>query len=115
MDDSNKNVDESWKEKASQEKEELKNKENFKLPEPDFKFFVTTLGIQASIALGLIGIPSTSKKEVDLNQAKFIIDTLSMLKDKTKGNLNEEETNLIENVVYELKINYASQAQGENK
>ncbi|MCM8792766.1 MAG: DUF1844 domain-containing protein, partial [Candidatus Omnitrophica bacterium] len=42
------------------------------------------------------------QKEEDLAQARFLIDTLGMLKEKTKGNLTEEETNLLENVLYEL-------------
>ena len=106
MEEQKKHIDETWKETVEKEKETL-GKENKNIPqEPDFKFFVTTLAIQASIFLGELANPATNKKEEDLPQAKFIIDTLGMLKEKTKGNLNQEESNLIENVLYELRMQY---------
>ena len=77
-------------------------------PKPDFSFFITTLSLQASIALGQIPNPSTNKTEEDLTQAKFLIDTLDMFTDKTKGNLGEEESKLLENFLYELKSVYIS-------
>ncbi|MBI4708551.1 MAG: DUF1844 domain-containing protein [Candidatus Omnitrophica bacterium] len=111
-----KNVDESWKNEAKSDKEKIaKQPEEFAPPEPDFSFFVTTLSLQASIALGIIPNPGTNQKEESLTQAKFIIDTLSMLKDKTTGNLNAEEDNLLENVLYELRMTYVSKTKGEVK
>lgn len=82
----------------------------------DFSFFVTTLGIQTSIFLGILENPITKKKEEDLTQAKFIIDTLSLLKEKTKGNLTQEEATLLDNILYELQIQYVEKTKpGENK
>lgn len=81
---------------------------------PDFSFFVTTLALQASIFLGVIPNPATNKKEEDLKQAKFIIDTLGMLKEKTKNNLNPQESQLLENVLYELRMQYASKNSGKD-
>ncbi len=112
MDESNKNIDESWKEAAEKEKEALDKEGKFAHPEPDFNFFITTLALQASIFLGQMPNPATNKKEEDLIQAKFVIDTLGMLKEKTKGNLNPQETNLLENVLYELRMQYISKTQG---
>ncbi|MEW6101817.1 MAG: DUF1844 domain-containing protein [Candidatus Omnitrophota bacterium] len=106
MDEEKKNIDESWKETAEKEKENLKKDGAFIPPEPDFNFFITTLAIQASIALGKMASPATNKIEEDPTQAKFLIDTLGMLKEKTKGNLNPEEEKLLENVLYELRVNY---------
>lgn len=103
--DEKKRVDDSWKEAISKEKENLK-KEEFILPEANFSFFITTLALQASIFLGQVPNPVTNKKEKNLPQAKFIIDTLDMLKEKTKNNLNNEEDKLLENVLYELKMQY---------
>lgn len=80
--------------------------------EPDFSFFVTTLSIQASIALGTMPNPATKKEEENLNQAKLIIDTLTMLKEKTKGNLGKEEEELLENLLYELRMVYVSKNKG---
>ena len=53
----------------------------------DFNFFITTLALQASISLGQVPNPATNKTEEDLTQAKFLIDTLGVLQEKTKGNL----------------------------
>jgi len=82
-------------------------------PVPDFSFFITTLSLQASIALGHIPNPATNKTDEDLNQAKFLIDTLGMLEDKTKGNLNAEESKLLENLLYELRSAYLAKSKGE--
>ena len=80
---------------------------------PDFNFFVTTMGLQASIFLGVLENPVTKKKEEDLTQAKFIIDTLSMMQEKTKGNLTQEESTILENVLYELRMQYLTKAQNK--
>jgi len=81
-------------------------------PNPDFSFFITTLSLQASIALGQVSNPATGKQELDLAQAKFLIDTLGMLEEKTKGNLNQEESKLLENLLYDLRSIYLSKAKG---
>jgi hypothetical protein len=115
MEENKKSVDESWKEAAGKEKEALKKEGKFAPPEPDFNFFITTLSLQASIALGQVPNPVTNKTEEDLTQARFIIDTLGMLKEKTKGNLTADETNLLENLLYELRMFYLSKQKGEIK
>jgi len=107
-----KNIDQSWKETVSKEKDNLKKDGKFVPPEPDFNFFITTLAIQASIFLGVAPNPATAKLEEDLTQAKFIIDTLGMLKDKTKQNLTNEESSLLENVLYELRMQYIAKIEG---
>ncbi len=115
MDDTDKNIDESWKETIEKEKETLKKEGKFIPPEADFNFFITTFSLQASIALGQIPNPASDKKEEDLPQAKFLIDTLAMLKDKTKGNLSADETNLLENLLYELRMIYINKVKGGAK
>lgn len=112
MDDLKKNIDESWKQAAEKEKDKLKEEGSAITPEPDFIFFITTLSLQAAIDLGQVPNPATNKKEENLTQAKFIIDTLGMLKEKTKGNLTQEEGGFLENVLYELRVQYISKTQG---
>lgn len=117
-DDSKKKIDESWKEKVEKEKERegLKKEGEFVPPVPDFNFFITTLALQASIFLGQVPNPATNKIETNLDQGKFIIDTLDMLKEKTQGNLMKEEKELLENLLYELKMQYVSKTkEGESK
>jgi hypothetical protein len=115
MEEPKKNTDETWKETVEKEKEALKKEGKFMPPEPDFNFFITTLSLQASIALGQVPNPVTNKNEQDLTQAKFLIDTIGMLKEKTRGNLSTDETNLLENLLYELRMVYISKQKGEIK
>ena len=112
MQENIKKSDEAWKEGVEKEKEELKQQGEFSPPEPDFTFFVTTLSIQASIALGVMANPVTNKNEENIPQAKFLIDTMAMLQEKTKNNLTPEETSLLETVLYELRMHYISKNKG---
>ena len=115
MEEQKKNIDETWKELAEKEKDTLKTEGKFIPPDPDFNFFITTLALQATIALGQVPNPATNKTEEDLTQAKFLIDTLGMLKEKTQGNLNAEEDSLLDNVLYELRMQYIAKPKGEVK
>lgn len=81
----------------------------------DFKFFITTLALQASIALGHMENPATGKAQKDPVQAKFLIDTLAMLQEKTKGNLTKEETDVLENLLYELRMAYLAKEEDKPK
>jgi hypothetical protein len=111
-DEAKKDIDEQWKEAVEKEKGKSQAENTFITQEPDFNFFVTTLALQASIFLGVVVNPANNQKEENLPQAKFIIDTIAMLKDKTKGNLSKEEEALIENVLYELRVQYITQTKG---
>lgn len=115
MDENKKSSDESWKDAVEKEKDELKGQGKFVPPEVDFNFFISTLGLQASVALGALANPATNQKEESLPQAKFLIDTLDMLKEKTKGNLNKEESGLLENMLYELKMQYIAKTKTGEK
>ncbi len=84
----------------------LKNERGTAPKTPDFKFFISTFSLQAAIFMGVIENPVTKKKEENLPQAKFIIDTLLVLKQKTSGNLNKEETETLESLLYELRAQY---------
>ena len=79
----------------------------------DFTFFISSLAMQASIALGLIAHPITNKTEQNLSHAKLIIDTLAMLKEKTQGNLTTDEDSLMDKFLYELKGQYAKKPKQE--
>jgi len=109
-----KKIDQSWKDQVSKEKDTAgkPQENNVNLPEVDFKFFVTTLAMQATVALGEVPNPVTNKKEKDLNQAKFIIDVLGVLKGKTKGNLEPEEEKLLEDLLYGLRLAYIESSKG---
>ncbi|MBU2541173.1 MAG: DUF1844 domain-containing protein [Candidatus Omnitrophica bacterium] len=114
-----KKIDEDWKKTAKEEKAQKPegaegddSKDGFLPDEPNFTFFVSTLGMQASIALGDMPNPVTKEQKVDLRQAKFFIDTLTMIKDKTSGNLALEEDNFIDTLLYELKMRFVEKSKG---
>ena len=71
---------------------------------------VSSLSMQAIIFLGEIDNPITHKKEENLDQAKYIIDTLALLKEKTKGNLTGNEANVLDSVLYELRVKYTARS-----
>lgn len=118
-----KHIDEGWKEKAAGEKQERPQEsaspqqieEDAEAIEIDFINYVTSLSFQAMIFLGIIPNPLTNQTEKNTKQAKFLIDTLSMLKEKTVGNLSKQEEELLTTSLYELQMRYVETAQGENK
>ncbi|MBL7071308.1 MAG: DUF1844 domain-containing protein [Candidatus Omnitrophica bacterium] len=79
-------------------------------PEPNFSIFISSLSMQALVFMGEIDNPMTHKKETNLEQAKYMVDTLAMVKDKTQGNLSGHEANLLDNVLYELRMKYTAKS-----
>lgn len=79
------------------------------LPEINFYNFVVSLSTTALYHFGDFADPGANKAEKNLTAAKEIIDTLSMLKDKTAGNLDENEKNVIEGALYELRMRYVKE------
>ena len=61
--------------------------------------------------LGDMPDPSSGKKEINLPAVKQTIDMLIMLQEKTKGNLNEDEKKLLEQLVYELQVKYVAKTK----
>lgn len=74
----------------------------------DFSTFVLSLTSSAFYHLGDIADPSTGEKKVDLVAARQTIEILVLLKEKTKGNLSEEETKLLEQLIYELQMKFVA-------
>ena len=62
------------------------------------------MNASALVHLGAIEDPATGKKEKNLPMAKQTIDILSMLEEKTRGNLSGDEENILKNVLYDLRI-----------
>lgn len=76
------------------------------MPEVSFISFILSLNTTALFHLGEIPHPETGQKVLDVELARHAIDTLAMLEQKTKGNLNSEEQELISRMVYELKMRF---------
>lgn len=76
------------------------------IPEASFAGVVLFFATIASQHLGVVKNPLTEKIEKDLNLAKYTIDSLEIIQKKTLGNLAEDEKNLLENILSELKLAY---------
>ena len=76
------------------------------LPEPSFQIIISTFATQAAVALGQIANPVTNETSEDLEQAKFAIDVLTILEEKTKGNLTDEEERFIRDLLFELRMKF---------
>jgi len=79
--------------------------------EPSFNIFVTSLGMQAMIFLGEMPNPVNNETKVELERARYMIETIAMVKEKTAGNLSSEEQKLIDDVLYGLRLKYAEKAK----
>ena len=114
-------IDEDWKKEAKKEKEvlaaqeEVEKKEEDRgrgpLPAGDFAALISMLVTQALFALGLIKIEGQKDKEPDLELARYNIDMLETLEEKTKGNLNESEKRVLEHTLSDVRMAYVKSAE----
>ena len=80
-----------------------------------FMGLCSSLVTQAWMQLGKIKNPMTDKVETDLDAASLTIDMLGMLKDKTKGNISDDESKIIDQSINELRMNYIASKDGKNE
>ena len=112
-------VDEDWKQEAQKEKEILAAQEDVEekdkpqeekshgpLPEGNFAALISMLTTQALFAMGLLQMKGQEERKPDLELAKYNIDMLQVLEEKTKGNLKEEEEAVLANTLSELRMGY---------
>ncbi len=78
------------------------------MPEVTFPAFVMSLNTSALYHLGEIADPSTGKSIVDFDLARHAIDTLVLIQEKTKGNLEQDEEELLKNILYDIKLRYVN-------
>src|ERR1043165_7113408 len=122
-------IDSDWKAEAQKEKERLAQKEQARapkagaagaagataaakgsaegaeheLPEASFRSLVGMLASQAVMELGTMADPQTNRVIVDLEGARFAIDLLDVLEQKTKNNLTDEESKELRQILAELR------------
>lgn len=84
------------------------------IPEANFASHVATLASQALFALGALPDPQTGKRYLDIELAKYYIDTLKMLEAKTAGNLTSEEKTQLDGALYQLRSAYIQAASAGN-
>jgi hypothetical protein len=80
-------------------------------PNTSFPSFVMSLAATAAVHLGDLPDPMTGQAQVDVPSAGHIIDLLAMLQQKTVNNLDAEESNLLDRVIYELRMRYIEVSQ----
>jgi hypothetical protein len=114
-------IDEDWKNQVQREKEEARKKAE-EAPKPEekaapeaeeasFEGLVSGLAMQAMIALGVLAPRDAKEVMIDLRGAKYVIDLLIVLRDKTKGNLTPEEQGYIAESLADLQQTYVLRSQ----
>jgi hypothetical protein len=71
-----------------------------------FASHIMQLATAAFVYMGAARLPGTEKLEVNLPLAKLTIDTLDMLKTKTEGNRTADETSLLDDILYQLRLSF---------
>jgi hypothetical protein len=114
-------IDEDWKQQAKKDKETLAAKEEAEkkqaektkhreLPTGDLSGLVSMLFTQTLYSLGFIGIKGQDKNEPDLALAKYNIEMLEMLEQKTKGNITDDEKQALTGALAELRMAFVKVA-----
>jgi len=120
-------IDDDWKAEAQADKAKLAEQEQAAgdasdgsagkgkganaLPPADFKGLVGVLASQAVMGLGAMPDPQGRGVMIDLDGAKFAIDLLAVIEEKTVGNLTEEEAKELSGVVVELRARFVQVTQ----
>ena len=122
--------DQSWKDEARKEKEKLQEQKAAEakrsgdtgvaaggdeafaggLPPANFLTIVQSYRIQSLYCLGMLKLPGTEQGEINLDAAKHNIDMLQVLEDKTQGNLSNEESAFLSQVLHEVRMAYVQMA-----
>ena len=121
-------VDDDWKTQAQAEKEKLAEQAEKgdtgpteqqegprEIPPASFATLVSSLVAQTFVTLGGVEDPKTKKRYVNLDLARHHIDMLSVIEEKTKGNLTDQETKLLDQALYETRMQYVQVAQRATK
>ena len=123
MSDGGKRVDEDWKRRAQAEKEVDAAKaapppppgappapgappKSEARPHPMFGGLVESLASQALLYMGAMRDPMTGQVHQDLQQAQTMIEMLGMLDEKTRGNLSKEESDMLKQVLDEVRMHF---------
>ena len=111
-------IDEDWKSQVQAEKEAFEREPSTQpqsagaggadpqMPPASFEMLLSTLATEAMMSLGQIPHPVTGEAVYLPNQAKYLIDTIEVLQEKTKGNLTPLEETGVENLLHQLRMAY---------
>ncbi|KAF1077341.1 DUF1844 domain-containing protein [Halodesulfovibrio sp. MK-HDV] len=82
------------------------NSQHSEMPEVNFSTFILSIGSSALVQLGEVPDPESGQIMENLLAAKHSIDILSMLQDKTKSCLENDEQQLLDTLLYDLRMKY---------
>ncbi|MCH7916550.1 MAG: DUF1844 domain-containing protein [Planctomycetes bacterium] len=114
-------IDDDWKEEARKEKEVLIEQEkqdsekkaeaqssgrSAPLPPADLSGLISMLATQSFFALGVVKTKEEEEPRKDLEMAKFNIDMLGVVEEKTKGNLTDQEASILSDTLQQLRMVY---------
>jgi len=119
-------VDEDWKKQAQNEKKDIKKEEAVEaepeqdepkvergpLPPADFQGLVSMFATQTLFALGVITTEETKGRKPDIEIAKFNIDMLAIIEEKTKDNLSDEEKKMLTDTLAQLRMAFVQISGG---
>jgi hypothetical protein len=74
--------------------------------EASFSMLIMSIASNALMAMGHTSDPSTGQVHIDKQMARFNIDLLLNLKEKTKNNLNSDEQGLLEQIMQDLQLKF---------
>ena len=83
------------------------------LPPPDFVTFVLSLAHSARVHLGDAPDPASNQNQANLTLARHSIDLLTMLQEKTKGNLTGEEERMLDQALYDLRMRFVEVSRSQ--
>ena len=113
-------IDEDWKTQVEAEKEAAKEQPaesaaaegQPQMPPASLEMLLTSLATEAMMAMGQIPRFGTDQVEVNLDQARYAIDMIEVLKTKTKGNLTEDEETGFMNLLHQLRMSFIAAQAG---
>ena len=118
-------IDEDWKSQVAAEKEAAERRAREKPGEAaaatgpssddshepipaSFELLITTFVTEAMVALGQLPHPATGRQEFAPAHARFAIDMLEVIAEKTKGNLNPDEERGLQQVIHQLRMAFVA-------
>jgi hypothetical protein len=115
-----KRVDGGWKERVENERRKLQDTLDRgsparQLPPASFMTVLSTFATQAMVALGETEVPGVDGRSVDLDAARFTIDSLDVLRQKTAGNLSEVERKTLEQILQDLRLRFVARTKEEEE
>ncbi len=117
-------IDEDWKSQVEAEKEAAAKQEQTgpqaanqaqALPPASFEMLLTSLATEAMISLGQLPNFGSQKVEINAPQARYAIDMLQVLEEKTKGNLTSGESQALSDLLHQLRMVFVSVQQTQAK